>query len=48
MENWFDIIPLHEDICKGHFDEHWGRRGPAGPSTSNCADRRPCGLLTAG
>jgi hypothetical protein len=21
MKNWFDIIPPHEDIRKGHFDE---------------------------
>ncbi|MBN1139312.1 MAG: hypothetical protein JXM73_22235 [Anaerolineae bacterium] len=21
MQNWFDIIPLHEDIRKGQFDE---------------------------
>jgi hypothetical protein len=21
MKNWFDVIPPHEDIRKGHFDE---------------------------
>jgi hypothetical protein len=43
MKNWFDLIPPHEDIRKGHFDEAVFAADlgdvAAGTAPPDCGDR---------